>query len=312
MDEGSSVQRVVERGARAVGRGITNAARRIRPDAGARPPWERSVLDDIAARRPWNLRLKWERQLALLRLGRLVDGVTVIIVNWNTRDVTADVLRAVRQLSPADVRILLVDNGSTDGSRDLFAGWPGVVNVMLKSNAGHGVALDLAVCRVKTKVAVTLDSDAIPLTYDWLEAAVTPVREGRAILAGLRARRNFVHPVYSAVDTATFLRRRLSFQTFVPPGVDSASARWGENAWDTAELLTRRLRPDEVVFVDRTPNLVPGLPGMTTGGVVYHHGGVSRGASGQVDPEALKGWTDACARLRVALRQSAEREGGQE
>ena len=290
--------------ARRVARGVTDAARKIRPDAFARPPWERSVLDDVATRRPWNLRLKAERQLALLRLPRLVDGVTVIIVNWNTKDVTADVIRAVRELSPPDTRILLVDNGSTDGSRELFGSWAGIDKILLKANAGHGVALDLAVSRTRTKVAVTLDSDAIPLTADWLDAAVTPVREGRAVLAGLRARRNFVHPVYSAVDTATFVRRRLSFQTFVPPGVESASAIWGETAWDTAELLTGRLGPDEVCFVDRTPNLVTGLPGMTTGGVVYHHGGVSRGTSGQVEPQALAGWKDACARLRDAVKES--------
>lgn len=290
-------------GARGLARGVTDAARRLSPNAGARPPWERSVVDDVATRRPWNLRLKAERQLALLRLPRLIDGVTVIIVNWNTKDVTADVVRAVRDLSPPDTRILLVDNGSTDGGRELFGSWPGIDKLLLRSNAGHGVALDLAVSRTRTKVAVTLDSDAIPLTANWLDAAVKPVREGRAVLAGLRSRRDFVHPVYSAVDTATFVRRRLSFQTFVPPGVDSASAIWGENAWDTAELLTGRLSPDEVCFVDRTPNLVTGLPGMTTGGVVYHHGGVSRGAFGQVEPQALAGWKDACARLRDAVKE---------
>ena len=309
MAKEDSVRRLIRNGVRVTARGVTDAARKLRPDAGARPPWERSVLDDIATRRPWNLRLKAERRLALLRLGRLVNGVTVIIVNWNTKDVTADVIRAVRELSPPDTRILLVDNGSTDGSREIFASWPGIDKILLKSNAGHGVALDLAVSRTRTTIAVTLDSDAIPLTGEWLDAAVTPVREGRAVLAGLRARRNFVHPVYSAVDTDTFVRRRLSFQTFVPPGVNSASARWGENAWDTAELLTGRLSSGEVFFVDRTPNLVPGLPGMTTGGVVYHHGGVSRGASGRVNPESLQGWQDACARLSAAVQESAEKGG---
>ena len=287
-------------------RGASGVALAIRPGAKSKPPWERTVLDDIAARRPWNLAVKLARLQALLRLRWLKDGVTVVIVNWNTKDVTADVVRAGQRLSPSSVRILVVDNGSTDGSRQMFAKWLGIDTLLLPSNAGHGLALDLAVCLVRTKVAVTLDSDAIPLKEGWLDQAVNPVREGRAVLAGLRARRNFVHPVYSAVDTAEFVRRRLSFQVFVPPDVTPTAESWGVEAWDTAELMTRRLRDDEVVFVDRTENLVPGLPGMTTGGIVYHHGGVSRGASGNVTPEALQGWRDASARLGEAVAASEE------
>lgn len=267
------------------------------------------MLDDIAAKRPWNLRVKWARLRALPRLRRLADGVTVIIVNWNTHEVTADVIRAVEELSPLRTRILVVDNGSTDGSRAMLRSWPGIDTMLLKSNAGHGVALDLAVCAVRTTVAVTLDSDAIPLRRGWLDPAVTPVREGKAVLAGLRATRDFVHPVYSAVDTESFVRRRLSFQAFVPQLPPGVAREWGVNAWDTAELLTGRLRPDEVVFVDPTDNLVPGLPGMTTGGVVYHHGGVSRGVGGGVEGEALAAWRDACARLRAAVNTAQEADG---
>lgn len=259
------------------------------------------MLDDLAARRPWNLRVKWARRRALGRLDSLVDGVTVVIVSWNTRDVTADVVHAVQGLSPDDVRVLVVDNGSTDGTREMLRSWRGVDTMLLRSNAGHGVALDLAVCSVRTTVAVTLDSDAIPLRAEWLEPAVGPVRDGRAILAGLRSSRDFVHPVYAAVDTAAFVRRRLSFQTFVPPGVTPATAVWGENAWDTAELLTGRLDPQEVSFVEPSANPAPGLPGMTAGGVVYHHGGVSRGTTGIVRPDALESWHHACAMLRAAM-----------
>jgi glycosyltransferase involved in cell wall biosynthesis len=256
------------------------------------------VLDDIAMRRPWNLRVKRARLIGRTRLRRLKDGVTVIIVNWNTRDITADVLRAVQRLSPSDVRVLVVDNGSTDGSAATFREWPGISLMELSSNAGHGVALDLAVCATRTKVAVTLDSDAIPLAEGWLDLAVGPVASGRAVLAGLRSSRDFVHPVYSAVDTASFVRRKLSFQVHRTPDA-SGQERWGENAWDTAELMTLRLAPDEVVFVERTENVAPDLPGMTTGGVVYHHGGVSRAVDGEVAAEAMEGWRAACRSLGV-------------
>lgn len=281
-------------------RGTSTVAARLRPDALVRPPWERSVLDDIAARRPWNLRVKWARALARRRLSRLEDGVTVIIVTWNTRDITADVVSRVRELSPRETRVLVVDNGSTDGTRRMLEAWPGIDSLLLRSNAGHGIALDLALCATTTTVAVTLDSDAIPLREDWLSQVVDPIRSGGVVLAGLRSSRDFVHPVFSAVDTATFVRQSLSYQAFVPPGVGGARADWGVEAWDTGELLTRRLPSELVAFVDPTPNLVDGLPGMTTGGVVYHHGGVSRGVNGKPTDQVTAAWRDAIGRLRNA------------
>ena len=173
--------------------------------------------------------------------------------------------------------------------------------MLLPSNAGHGVALDLAVCTTRTTVAVTLDSDAIPLTEGWLDQIVEPVVSRRAVLAGQRSSRDFVHPIYSAVDTAEFVRRKLSFQVHRLPGLGSVDERWGVNAWDTAELMTPRLAPDEVVFVERTENAAPDLPGMTAGGVVYHHGGVSRASDGAVTTEALEGWRSACRSLGVDI-----------
>jgi hypothetical protein len=254
--------------------------------------------------------VKVARLRALSRLRRLDPGVTVVVVNWNTREVLADVVQAVRTCSPPEVRILVVDNGSTDGSRELIRSWRDVDHLLLPSNVGHGLALDLATFCVRTDVALVLDSDAIPLGAGWLEPAVGPVRSGQAVLAGLRARRDYVHPVYLAVHVPEFVRRRLSFQVHRPRISEGSETRWGENAWDTAELLTPRLSPGEVRFVERTPNPVAELPGMVVGGVVYHHGGVTREAEGSVSPRALTEWRDACHRLGLdtLVRQGRAQE----
>lgn len=280
---------------------------RIRPGATSRPPWERSLLDDIAARRPWNVVVKAARVRARirLRLRPLDDGVTVLIVSWNTREVLADVLRTIQRLSPPGTRVLVVDNASTDGSREMLRSWSGIETLLLPANAGHGVALDLGLCVARTRVTVTLDSDAIPLRTDWLAPAVDPVRSRRAVLAGSRSRRGFAHPMYLAVDTEAFLRRGLSFQVHAEPAVDPAQVRWGENAWDTAELMTSRVDPHEVVLIDRTENAAEGLPGMTAGGVVYHHGGMSRAAGGGLTAEAVAGWRAGCQALGVDLGPAA-------
>jgi len=275
----------------------------MRARALARPPWERSLFEDLAARRPWNIVVRAARVWALLRrrVRPLRDGVTVVVVNWNTREVTADVVRAVQRLSPAGTEVLVIDNGSSDDSRGMFRKWTGIRTMLLRRNAGHGVALDLGVCSSRTRITVVLDSDAIPLTDQWLEPAVGPIRSGQALLAGSRSKRNFVHPMYLAVDTTEFVNRRLSFQIHRAAGVAPQDSVWGENSWDTAELMTPRIDSTKVVFVERTPNAVDGLPGMTAGAVVYHHGGVSRAADGGVADEALAEWRQACAALASAV-----------
>jgi len=289
------VRSFLERLVRVVGHIVSYVASRLRPSAAGRAPGDRSLLDDVAMRRPWNLRIKVARWGARIRLNRLSDGVTVIVVNWNTADVTADVIRAVQRFSPRGTEVLLIDNGSSDASRDRFQDWTGVKTVFLRDNAGHGAALDLGVCWARTRIAVTLDSDAIPLQHGWLEPAVESVESGVAVLAGTRSRRGFVHPMYLAVDTAAFVRQKLSFQVHRDPDRDEdATDQWGINAWDTGELMTMRVPADQVRFLERTPNRVPGLPGMTVGDVVYHHGGVSRDATGILSPESFAGWRAAC------------------
>lgn len=42
--------------------------------------------------------------------------VVVVVLNWNSYGVTADCLRSLRRSSHADLTVLLVDNGSVDGS----------------------------------------------------------------------------------------------------------------------------------------------------------------------------------------------------
>lgn len=290
---------LLARAARSVGKLATFALLRVRPYAIERPPAKRTLLDDVAMRRPWNLRVKWERLRARRRVGQLRPGVTVIIVNWNSGAVTADVVRAVQWFSPVDTEIMLIDNGSSDDSRAIFKGLSGVRRIDLRGNAGHGVALDLGVCWCETTIAVTLDSDAVPLRAGWLDRAVEPVRLGQAKLAGLRSRRGFVHPVYSAIDVATFVRGRMSFQVFVEPGVAQDDVVWGQTGFDTSELLSREFPENEKVLVEWGLNPANGLPGMTVADVVYHHGGVSRGTDGAVTGEMFARWRAACDAVGV-------------
>ena len=77
-------------------------------------------------------------------------------------------LDAIRAMSPRDTEIVVVDNGSSDGSIDFLRSRRDVRVMALPSNLGHGVALDLGVARVRTEYLAVLDVDAFPISDRWL------------------------------------------------------------------------------------------------------------------------------------------------
>lgn len=290
---------------------LRSGALRLREARGQsmdRPPaWEASIVDDLVFNRPWNLLIKGLRLRA--RFVNRRPGITIVVVNWNTHAVTRDMLRAVQHLTLEDVEIVIVDNGSVDSSRDWLRNEPSVRTIALPANAGHAVALDIATLLSRTDTVVTLDSDAVPLRENWLDSVIDPLSRDGVVLAGLQSRRNFVHPVFAGVDVGAFVARNLSFQVWKVPGLADEDRIWGENCWDTGELMTSRLEPSEYVFVERTPNPVSGLPGMTVGGVVYHHGGITRATEeSELDltDESYRGWRDALEQLLPAGALSAK------
>jgi GT2 family glycosyltransferase/glycosyltransferase involved in cell wall biosynthesis len=87
--------------------------------------------------------------------------VTVIIVNWNRGDDVAFNLRHLARLRYPNLEILVVDNGSTDGSVDRFANVPGVHLIKLPHNHGPSRARNVGIQAATGKYVVFLDSDAV-------------------------------------------------------------------------------------------------------------------------------------------------------
>src|SRR5689334_3723700 len=78
---------------------------------------------------------------------------------YNEERYVEDVLREVRRYSP---RILVVNDGSTDGTGDILARQEGLEVISHPSNRGYGAALTSAfayACRQSIDVLVTMDCD---------------------------------------------------------------------------------------------------------------------------------------------------------
>ena len=67
-------------------------------------------------------------------------SVTVIVLNWNGKDLTIECLESLKQVNYSNFNILVVDNGSTDGSVELLKEkFPEVSILVLEKNLGYAV-----------------------------------------------------------------------------------------------------------------------------------------------------------------------------
>ncbi|MDB4442663.1 glycosyltransferase family 2 protein [bacterium] len=95
--------------------------------------------------------------------------VSVIIVNWNGKNLLADCLNGIRKQTYGDHSVVLVDNGSHDGSLQyVHSHYPEIKTIALSENMGFAIANNIAIQSVQTKYVALLNNDAVPHP-DWLQ-----------------------------------------------------------------------------------------------------------------------------------------------
>lgn len=93
--------------------------------------------------------------------------VTVIIVNWNCGQYLDECLQRLAQQTCQPAHILVMDNGSEDGSAERAQLMPGVTVRMLGANLGFAAANNIALQECTTELVALLNPDAFP-DPDWL------------------------------------------------------------------------------------------------------------------------------------------------
>ena len=121
-----------------------------------------------------------------------MDGLSILMPVYNERATVeaaiADALEA--ELPVASRQLVVVDDGSTDGTRELLAShdWPDNVRIVVHDrNRGKGAAVRTALAHAEREIAAILDAD---LEYHAADLAdvITPLLEGRAnVVFGTRA-----------------------------------------------------------------------------------------------------------------------------
>jgi glycosyltransferase involved in cell wall biosynthesis len=114
--------------------------------------------------------------------------LSVIVPVYNERETLPEIVRRIRavDLAPLHIatEILLVDDGSTDGTREMLPGLaelPGVRVLLLPHNRGKGAAVRTGIAHASGDFLLVQDAD---LEYDPRDYPVLlrPILEGRSVV----------------------------------------------------------------------------------------------------------------------------------
>lgn len=86
--------------------------------------------------------------------------LSIIIVSYNTKDITRSCLDSLRKWLVGDNwEIIVVDNGSTDGSVEMLKEFPDITRIFNKNNLGFAKANNKGIKIAKGKYILLLNSD---------------------------------------------------------------------------------------------------------------------------------------------------------
>jgi len=105
--------------------------------------------------------------------------VSVLIVTWNGKYLLEECFQALKKQTYTDFEVIVVDNGSQDGTRDYLdsLSWPILKTKYLPSNHGFSGGNNAALEVASGEVIALLNNDARPDEL-WLEKGVAALKEG--------------------------------------------------------------------------------------------------------------------------------------
>lgn len=132
--------------------------------------------------------------------------VSVIIPNWNGWDLLRPCLDSLQRQVYRDFEVIVVDNGSTDGSvSKLWEKYPWVHTLALEKNRGYSGGCNAGIRRAEGDLLVMLNNDTEMDTH-WLAALVDAA--DRHPEAGSFASRIMIHDDPHIIHSAGDLYRR--------------------------------------------------------------------------------------------------------
>ena len=92
---------------------------------------------------------------------KIMDKITIVICNYNYERYLAMAIDSALQQDYAATNVIVIDDGSTDGSRAIIESYGNRIAAVFKSNGGQVSAYNHAVEILNTEFAIFLDSDDV-------------------------------------------------------------------------------------------------------------------------------------------------------
>jgi glycosyltransferase involved in cell wall biosynthesis len=161
-------------------------------------------------------------------------SVSVVIANWNYAEFLRVAVDSALALDWPDVEVIVVDDGSTDGSRGVIDSYGGRILALYQANGGQRAACNTGFARTRGDVVIFLDADdklepslVHELAAVWRPSTSKVQFQMRVIDAGGKPT-GAVFPQFDGVPTPRQIRqwamRAGAYPT--PPGSGNAYARW--------------------------------------------------------------------------------------
>jgi len=126
--------------------------------------------------------------------------VSVIVVNWNGKELLQDCLEGLQRQTYRCFTVILVDNGSNDGSVEFVNSYyPNVKTISLPGNVGFSAANNIAIKTVDTRYVALLNNDAVPHP-SWLKELVETLEAHPRV--GFAASKMLFHDRRHVIDRA--------------------------------------------------------------------------------------------------------------
>jgi len=136
----------------------------------------------------------------------MYPSVYTVIVNYNTRDLTLKCVESMRKVTYPNHKIVIVDNGSTDGTEDAIrAEYDDVVIVQTHGNLGYtggnnkGMSYALSNC---AEYILVINPDTIVVNFDFITAMVAYLSENSDV--GIVGPRVFLRELGNIQNTVLF------------------------------------------------------------------------------------------------------------
>jgi GT2 family glycosyltransferase len=107
------------------------------------------------------------------------NEIAAVIVNWNSGSWTRTCLAHLRAQTIPVGTIIVVDNGSTDGSADWLRAEPGIELIALEANVGFAAANNLGISRCESEFVLVVNPD-VELAPEYLQRTL-PAFEDPAV-----------------------------------------------------------------------------------------------------------------------------------